>query len=42
MEAEQHNIEDINIVDPQEPREEHEKGEEPAAQGKDYGAHRIS
>ena len=42
MATEQSGIEEVPIFDPQEPREEHEKGEGSAAQGKYNGAHRIS
>ena len=42
MATEQSGIEELPIFDPQEPREEHEKGEELAAQGKHNGIHRIS
>ena len=42
MATEQSGIEEVPSFDPQEPREEHEKGEGSAAQGKHYGVHRIA
>ena len=42
MATEQSGIEEVPIFDPQEPREEYEKGEESAAQGKHNGVNRIS
>ena len=42
MEGEQSDIEDHNFDDAKEPRGEQEKGKEIHAEGKHYGAHRMT